>query len=123
MVNNSIFDQIRAVVKSIPRGKVLTYGDVAKIIGLADARKVGWALHGNNDPLIPCHRVVKKDGFLAMSYQSDKDPILKNDLSRVEFNFSSPDEQRALLEKESVTFVGDYQVDLKTCRWGLEIVR
>jgi methylated-DNA-protein-cysteine methyltransferase-like protein len=63
-----LFEQIREVVKQIPRGKVATYGQIAKAIGLRDARKVGWAMWGNQDPEIPCHRVVKAGGYLAEKY-------------------------------------------------------
>ena len=49
-MKGNVFTTIRAFVKTIPYGKVVTYGDVAKAIGIRDARKVGWALHGNTDP-------------------------------------------------------------------------
>jgi len=54
-----LFDDIREVVRKIPKGKVSTYGDIAAMVGTTDARKAGWALHGNQDKTIPCHRVVK----------------------------------------------------------------
>lgn len=67
-MSDGLFNKIRKVVKKIPKGKVATYGQIAKMVGTADARKVGWALYGNQDPKIPCHRVVKKDGSLAENY-------------------------------------------------------
>lgn len=51
------------IVKSIPRGKVLTYGEVAKRLGDKKlARAVGNALNKNHDKEIPCHRVVRGSG-------------------------------------------------------------
>lgn len=61
-------DRVFAVVKQIPRGKVATYGQIARIIGAPrSARYVGYALRANPAPgadpaSIPCHRVVFKDG-------------------------------------------------------------
>ena len=49
--------------KKIPRGKTLTYKTVAEKAGSPKAyRAVGNILHGNYDPAIPCHRVVRSDG-------------------------------------------------------------
>ncbi len=92
----SIFDQIYDVVKKIPAGKVMTYGQVAKAVSMKDVRKVGWALHSNKTPeTIPCHRVVFKDGSMAPGYA-----------------FGGPDAQKKKLLAEGVVFVGD-KVDLE----------
>ena len=75
------------VVKSIPRGRVMTYGAVAALAGFPRcARQVGFALHS----AIPCHRVVFKDGSLSPA-----------------FAFGGQSVQRKLLEAEGVTFIGD----------------
>ena len=58
--NSGFFQRVYEVVKLIPSGKVATYGQIAMILGIKDARKVGWALHANKDPNVPCHRVVNK---------------------------------------------------------------
>ncbi|MBU4142608.1 MGMT family protein [Patescibacteria group bacterium] len=51
------------IVKKIPQGKVLTYGEVARRLGDKNlARAVGNALNKNCDKAIPCHRVVRGDG-------------------------------------------------------------
>ncbi len=51
------------VVKKIPKGKTLTYKEVAKKAGSPNAyRAVGNILRTNFDPKIPCHRVVGSDG-------------------------------------------------------------
>ena len=58
------YERIYAVVRSIPRGTVATYGQVARLAGNPRwARVVGYALHVNPDPEgIPCYRVVDRNG-------------------------------------------------------------
>lgn len=58
------FEKIYEVVSKVPKGKVVTYGQVAKLIH-TNPRVVGFAMHGNKDTLrVPCHRVVSIDGTL-----------------------------------------------------------
>jgi methylated-DNA-protein-cysteine methyltransferase related protein len=64
----TFFDQVYEIVKKIPKGKVMTYGQVAKAIGSRDARRVGHALHANKSSDVPCHRVVFADGRLATGF-------------------------------------------------------
>lgn len=94
----NFFDRIYDVVKKIPKGKVMTYGQVALVIGTRDARKVGWALHANTDIKIPCHRVVNKDGMLAKTYA-----------------FGGEKEQKLKLLSEGVTFLSNGYVDMQKC--------
>jgi len=82
---------VYAVVKMIPRGRVATYGQIAALLGRPrGGREVGWALSDCEDPRVPCHRVVDRNGRLAPHFR----------------------EQRALLRRE--------QVALKTSRVDLE---
>lgn len=62
------YQKVYGVVGKIPPGKVATYGQIAQMLGTKDARKVGWALHGNKHSSIPCHRVVNKEGGVAENY-------------------------------------------------------
>ncbi|MBI2065783.1 MAG: MGMT family protein [Candidatus Zambryskibacteria bacterium] len=56
-------EKVYEVVKKIPRGKVLTYKEVAKRAGKPKAyRAVGNILNKNTDPKVPCHRVIRSDG-------------------------------------------------------------
>lgn len=56
-------EMVYAVVKKIPKGKVLTYKQVAEKAGRPNAfRAVGNILNKNYNPEIPCHRVVRSDG-------------------------------------------------------------
>ena len=63
-MDKGVFAKIREEVKKIPRGKTKSYGEIARSVG-TNARVVGWALRGNEDMSIPCHRVVKANGELA----------------------------------------------------------
>ncbi|MEK7162606.1 MAG: MGMT family protein [Patescibacteria group bacterium] len=55
--------KVLEVVQKIPRGKVLTYREVARRAGSPRAcRAVGNILNKNFDPKIPCHRVIRSDG-------------------------------------------------------------
>ena len=94
----NFFDKVYEVVKSIPKGKVASYGTVANFAGNAKmARHVGWALHVNPRPdLIPCYRVVFKDGSLSHA-----------------FAFGGENVQRSLLEKEGIKF--DEKGRVKPC--------
>ena len=59
-------DRILQVVRDIPRGKVLSYKEVAQKAGKPKAyRAVGNILSKNKDGSIPCHRVIKSDGNLG----------------------------------------------------------
>jgi len=56
-------ERVFAVVKAIPKGKTLTYKQVAGAAGSPKAyRAVGNILNSNYDPNIPCHRVIRSDG-------------------------------------------------------------
>src|ERR1700759_2771160 len=87
-------ERILACIESIPRGKVMTYGDVAEYAGTRSARVVGRVLA--QDPgTVPWHRVLGCDGTLAEHLYT---------------------EQRQRLLEEGVRFRGD-RVDLKNFRW------
>ena len=77
-------DKVREVVRSIPKGKVLTYKEVAKRAGKLKAyRAVGNILSKNYDSKIPCHRVIRSDGTLG-GYNRGK--IKKAEMLRGEFS-------------------------------------
>lgn len=58
-------EKVLILTKKIPRGKVSTYGEIARILKTSP-RAVGGALHKNPHPImIPCHRVVKSNGSLG----------------------------------------------------------
>lgn len=86
--NKGIFDKIRQEVKKIPYGETRSYGEIARKVG-TNARVVGWALRGNEDMSIPCHRVIKSNGELAEKFSLGNWP-----------------EQKRRLESEGVRFNG-----------------
>ncbi len=90
-----MWEKVYDFVKTIPVGKVATYGQVAKELGIKDTRKIGWALHANKSLDVPCHRVVNKEGKLADN-----------------FAFNGKEEQQMRLEAEGIVFVKDGYVDL-----------
>lgn len=98
-------DEVFAIVRRIPRGKVSTYGQIARLMGRPrSARYVGWALRGNAEPVrTPCHRVVFKDGRLAEGYAFGGDGV-----------------QRRLLQEEGVVFLDEGSVDMDACLWRPE---
>lgn len=58
--------KVLLVVKKIPRGRVLSYAEVARLAGSPSAfRAVGNILHKNKNPKIPCHRVILASGGLG----------------------------------------------------------
>ena len=66
-------ESVYAVVRMIPSGRVATYGQVAALLGRPrGGREVGWALSGCDDPRVPCHRVVDRDGRLAPRFRAQR---------------------------------------------------
>lgn len=92
-----LFEQIYEIVSQIPKGKVMTYGQIAKLVN-TNPRVIGYALHGNTDPVdVPCHRVIKSDGTIAKGYA-----------------FGGPEKQIEKLRAEGVLFATENTVDLHT---------
>lgn len=59
-------EEVYAVVRNIPEGKVMTYKEVAEKIGRPNAmRAVGTVLSKNYNPDVPCHRVIRTDGKMG----------------------------------------------------------
>lgn len=59
-------EQVRGVVRKIPKGSVMTYKQVATTAGSPRAyRAVASVMSQNFDPTVPCHRVIKSDGTLG----------------------------------------------------------
>ena len=69
-MSDNTFAKIYEVVKRIPKGKVTSYGEIAREVGNPRlSRVVGYALHVNPEPgVIPCHRVVNKEGRLSPAF-------------------------------------------------------
>jgi O-6-methylguanine DNA methyltransferase len=64
--SNDFKTRVCAVVAKIPKGKTLSYKQVAALAGNPKAyRAVGNLMHKNKNPEVPCHRVIKSDGSPA----------------------------------------------------------
>lgn len=107
----SIYDAIYDVVRTVPKGRVTTYGAVAAAIGArSGARMVGYAMNSSAaaKPKVPAHRVVNRNGMLTGKH-----------------HFSPPERMQQLLEKEGIKVVEDTVVDFKQLFWDpvIELLR
>jgi methylated-DNA-protein-cysteine methyltransferase-like protein len=99
------YARIYAAIRKIPRGRVTTYGTIARLAGLpGQARLVGYALHAltSTSPM-PWHRVINAQGKLSL----------------VRDGKSSGITQRLLLEREGVRVAAGSRVSLKQYGWKL----
>jgi methylated-DNA-protein-cysteine methyltransferase-like protein len=99
----SFFDAVYRVLALVPPGRVVSYGQIAAMLGYPRAaRTVGWALHGL--PVgsgLPWHRVINVHGRITT-------PCQEHTAAR----------QRELLEGEGVVFGPDDRVDMSMYRWA-----
>ena len=95
------YARIYRVVRRIPKGRVATYGQGAKLAGLGGhARQVGYALAADLGEGVPWHRVVNAQGQISRR------------------SVDGPEElQRELLEEEGVEFSASGRIDLVRYRW------
>lgn len=102
-MKENFFDLVWQVVGLIPKGRVTSYGAIAKYLGTGlSARTVGWALnaaHGAK-PKVPAHRVVNRNGMLSGK-----------------LHFTTPDAMQRALEKEGVAVKDDRVVNFKQVFW------
>jgi methylated-DNA-protein-cysteine methyltransferase-like protein len=99
-VTASSYAVILRTVRRIPRGRVATYGLIAKVAGFANQpRLVGYALRHADDS-VPWHRVINAAGRISPRAEPDSIPL-----------------QRVLLEAEGVRFDARDRIDLRRYRW------
>lgn len=99
----SIFVAIYDVVRSVPKGRVTSYGAVAAAIGAkSGARVVGYAMNASFGvkPKVPAHRVVNRNGMLTGKH-----------------HFSPPEKMQQLLEKEGIKIMDDKVVGFDKLFW------
>jgi len=95
---NPFFKQVYDIVEQIPLGKVVSYGQIARMLGQPRAaRQVGWAMR-NCPEHLPWQRVVMADGSVTGGVYSEM--------------------RKARLEDEGVVFLPDGRVDMERCDWG-----
>jgi len=102
MIKKSTYSVIYEIVTAVPKGKVATYGQIARLAGLpGHARLVGYALHNLPDnSKVPWHRVVNSKGRISLGPDS-----LAGSL------------QRALLHSEGIALDKDQAVALGKFQW------
>lgn len=102
-MEQSFYDQVFELVRLIPKGRVTSYGAIAKSLGAGgSARMVGYAMSNAHlaHPAIPAHRVVNSSGLLTGK-----------------FHFSEPDLMQEMLEKEGVVVKNDKIQNFKQHFW------
>ena len=84
IVNSDFFKDVYQVVKLIPRGRVTSYGAIAKYLGTAkSARVVGWAMNNSHlDKSIPAHRVVNRSGLLTGKHHFEDNNTMEKLLNK-----------------------------------------
>lgn len=100
--NKDFFDLVYQVCREIPKGRVTSYGAIAKYLGAArGARMVGWAMNNAHSmPEIPAHRVVNRNGQLTGK-----------------MHFSSPTEMEERLSAEGIKIKKDTIINFKEVYW------
>ncbi|HEY9772816.1 MAG TPA: MGMT family protein [Planktothrix sp.] len=108
------FEQVYEIVKRIPKGKVLTYGAISKMMdGRLSAAAVGWAMNGlgqgkkYNSENVPWHRVINSKGGLSTRHESGEPGSDGQPLKL----------QQVLLEDEGVEFDDDHMLDVDFYLW------
>ena len=97
------FADVMDVVRQVPRGRVSSYGAIAKYLGAArSARIVGYCMNNAHTakPKVPAHRVVNRIGLLSGKH-----------------HFGTPTRMQELLEKEGVKVKNDQVVDFAKRFW------
>jgi methylated-DNA-protein-cysteine methyltransferase-like protein len=105
MTDSNFFQNVYDVVRLVPRGRVTTYGAIAKYLGASrSSRMVGWAMNASHtQPDIPAHRVVNRQGMLTGKMM-----------------FVYPMQMQELLEAEGVRVVDDKVVEFGAVFWEPE---
>lgn len=99
----TFFEQVFEVVKLIPKGRVTSYGAIARYLGTAgSSRMVGWAMNASHTsvPPIPAQRVVNRNGLLTGKH-----------------HFGSPNIMQQLLESEGIEVKEDKVKRFKELFW------
>src|SRR5215211_7300138 len=101
--DENFFELVYEVAKQIPKGRVTSYGAIARSLGTKmSARMVGWAMNGAGKvrPKVPAHRVVNRNGMLSGKH-----------------HFDDPDQMERLLKKEGIKVKNDTVVDFEKLFW------
>ena len=103
MKETSFYERVYEVARQVPRGRVTSYGAIARYLGTGkSSRMVGWAMNnsGIQFPPVPAHRVVNRNGLLTGKH-----------------HFAYPEQMQELLEKEGIVVVNDKVRDFEKLLW------
>jgi methylated-DNA-protein-cysteine methyltransferase-like protein len=103
MAQESFFESVYEVVRLIPKGKVTSYGAIARFLGTGkSARMVGWAMNASHGvyPPVPAQRVVNSAGLLSGK-----------------MHFGPGDEMKELLESEGIKVEKDQVLEFEKVFW------
>jgi methylated-DNA-protein-cysteine methyltransferase-like protein len=103
MTHNDFTKTVIHIIKHIPKGKVLTYGSIARLAGNPRAaRQVSWILHSSSRKYkLPWHRVISSNGKISIKSMDGK--II----------------QKNLLQKEGIDISDRFKVDLDQYLWTI----
>jgi methylated-DNA-protein-cysteine methyltransferase-like protein len=109
MAESNKYEQIKQkiynLIKHIPEGKVVTYGQLSKALGINSPQLVGRMLHENKAPKeYPCHRVVFADGSLSEKYAYGGEEEQMKKLKKEGVKFSRADEDKVDMKKSLYVF-------------------
>ncbi len=97
----SFYDNVYSIVRLIPKGRVTSYGAIAKYLGTTgSARMVGWAMNQAHGKNVPAHRVVNGKGLLTGKH-----------------HFGTPYIMQKLLENEGIEIINDQVSCFKDVFW------
>lgn len=103
-INKDFSERVFDIVRLIPRGRVTSYGSIAKALGTAkSSRMVGWAMsnaHIQKGEPVPAHRVVNRNGVLTGKH-----------------HFTTPTKMQELLENEDIIVKDDIIVNFAQYFW------
>lgn len=100
---NDFFQNVFDVVRLIPKGRVTSYGGIAKYLGTGgSSRMVGWAMNASHHvkPKVPAHRVVNRNGMLTGKA-----------------HFETPTKMQELLAKEKIKVKNETVLDFEKLFW------
>lgn len=103
-MSNDFYQKIYEVVRQVPKGRVTSYGAIAKYLGAArSSRVVGWAMNNSHtqQPPVPAHRVVNRNGLLTGRH-----------------HFSSSNIMQQLLENEGIVVVDNQVQNFQQVYWN-----
>jgi len=98
VLESPVYARIYATIRRVPRGRVCTYGEIARAAGAGGPRQVGFALRHSFDRRLPWHRILNAAGQIRAPGASGA-------------------RQRALLAAEGVRFTARGRIDLRRFGW------